>query len=564
MRFRYFLVVAASLTACTSPDTQHATPTVGQRPLPRPVEQRSATLPAMPKPVASSGLPSSAQEQAQPLPRPAPQPTTYADALPNPEELEEPPQTHAETDTSAIGSTKAAQTFWLQPGRDTVVFGKEGTTIWVPAGAFAMTTPSVSVPNGPVELQLKEFYTLPDILLNNLSTASSQGLLETGGMLHLAACASNGQSCTLKPGVELLLRMPARKPKAGMQLYKGVRTATHRLDWQRPRPALAPSEFRHDGPAFRGGEAQLLAFLRQRLAFSAEAAQHLRATQSRAQRKALRRASRYTGKRWVEYGRLLVAVDRRGAVVNATVGGMRDSMLQAQLCAAARQLPAFQPASLSGPVRSRSAAAPRSYLPIVHKRRAAPAKPLPQLPVAGIWTVEVGFSRDGGVWFPWPGIGYVNEPGGSPNQPVFSTDSARRQLRTANTQALQSASLDTLSGYLFSAASLGWANCDRTGQLGGRRIYFTVETDAPNTRLNLVFRRARAVIASDGERPGTRLQQFHASPVGERATLVAIKREQGVTYLALKDVIVGEQVEKGLPFHPVSAEELRSALAKIE
>jgi hypothetical protein len=563
MRLFYFLVVAASLTACATPDAEQATPPAAVHHRPRPREAPATVVSsATVVPVAPShpGPPLRVRHhspRAHSLPAPPPRPTTYADATrPAPNE----------TDTIAIGNVKAAQRFWLQPGRDTVLYGVEGTVISVPAQAFVEALPGATALAGPVELQLKEFYSLPDILLNNLSTNSSQGLLETGGMLHLAAVSANGKPCSLRAGTELLVQMPASHPKANMQLYTGVHTAGHRLDWQRPRPALQPAAFDQTGPQVRGTEAQLRAFLRQYLAFSASTAQRLRATHTRPQRKALRQASRFTGTRWVEYGRLSVSVDRQGTVVGATADGIQDSVLRERLCGAARQLPAFRPAILSGPVSARpTAAPPRSYLTISRrKRRLEPTKPLPQLPVAGEWNVEIGFSRDGKVWFPWPSTAYAAIPGAFPNRRTFRFDNARQYLRRADTRTLQAASLDSLSGYLFSATSLGWANCDRTGQLASQRVYYGVETDAPNTRVQLVFRRARVVIPSDGERPGTRLQQFHSAPVGEAATLVAIKREGGVTYLAVKDVVMSEHTERNLPFRPVSADELRSALAKID
>lgn len=568
MRLFYSLIMAASLTACASPDAQRAAPPVASQ---SPPGSADATVAA--GPVAPAQLARQPATLTRHRPAPPRRPTTYADApaanakyvyeLPDPKVAEEPRPVGSVTDTTGFGEIKAAQIFRIRPGRDTVLFGREGTVIGVPAGAFVQATPGAPEPTGSVEVQLKELYSLPDILLNNLSTSSSHGPLETGGMLHLAAHTASGQPCVLRPGTELLLRMPAPRPKPGMQLFAGVRAASHRLDWQRPRPALAPTEFLQNGPTAPDGDGPLLALLRQRVGFSAEAARRLRATQTRPQRRALRRGSRFSGHQWVDYGQLVVAVDRRGAVVNATMAGLRDSVLGARLCAVARQLPAFRPATLSGPVRSGPTAPTRSYLTISRKRRTAPV-PLVQLPVAGTWAVKVGFARDGQVWFPELSTSYANEPDGPGQQQVFQVDSARQHLRQTGTKALQATSLDTLSGYLFSAASLGWANCDRTGQFGSRRILFTVKTDAPDTRVNLVFKRVRTVIASDGERPGTRLQQFHSSPVGEAATLVAIKREGGSTYLALKDVVLTEQVEQDLPFRLVSAEELRNALAKLD
>lgn len=564
MRFLYFLVAAVGVAACSSPETVVETPTALRPFPPLSVAPEPLAPPAMAyRPDTSVVTQPTRRESTATtkpaLPSPA-RPTTFADAVPDAAGAAPP----AVADTAAVGAAKTAQTFWIQPGRDTVLFAAEGTTIGVPARAFVLATAG-SAPAGPVEVQLREFYSMPDILLNNLSTSSSHGLLETGGMLHLAARTATGQPCTLRPGAELLLRMPAARPKTGMQLYTGVRTAGHRLDWQRPRPALKPTDFEPLGPEVRGNEAQLRKSLRRQLTFSAEEARRLRTAQTPAQRKALRQASRFSGRKWVEYGRLVVDINNQGTVVNAAADGILNPALRDQLLGAARRLPAFEPAYLCGPVGRRStAAAPRSYLTIVRKRRPAAPVPLPRLPVAGTWLLDVGFTRDGQVVFPWPSISFASIGMGASNRQSFRADSARRLLRRADARTLQAVSLDSLSGYLFSAASLGWANCDRTGQFASQRVYFGVETDAPHTRVSLVFRRVRAVVASDGEQPGSHVQLFHSCPVGEPATLVAIKRENGLTYLALKEVMLNGRIERGLAFRPVSPEELRSALAQID
>jgi hypothetical protein len=72
------------------------------------------------------------------------------------------------------------------------------------------------------------------------------------------------------------------------------------------------------------------------------------------------------------------------------------------------------------------------------------------------------------------------------------------------------------------------------------------------------------VVASDGEQPGSGVHFFHSSPVNEPATLVALKRANGRTYLALKEVVLNGRIERGLTFRPVSPEELRSALAQLD
>jgi hypothetical protein len=449
----------------------------------------------------------------------------------------------------------------VNPRRDTVLYGTEGTTIWVPGAAFAMARPDAPPVTEPVEIRLKEFYSLPDILLNNLSTNSSQGLLETGGMLHLEArTAIGGELCQLRPGTALLIRMPAARPQAAMQLFTGVRTAQHPLDWQRPQKALPISYFIGSGPKPGSQARQLPKILVRQLAYSAAMGRRLHESLSRSQRKALRR-TQLTGKHLVAFGRVELAIDRRGQLVGATVTGIQDSTLASRIRQAVWQFPAFQPALLRGPTRPGPvSAAPRSYLVSVRKQHRAPAQPLPQLPVAGIWMFEIGFTREGRVWLPEPGRGAVAGPADMSKRPVFQAAAARRRLRQSGAQQLQSTSLDSLGGYLFSAANLGWANCDRFVNQTGPRVTVAVETVAPDAQVQLVFKRIRAVLPSYGRGH----YDFAAIPAGEPATIVALKRENGLTYLATRAIRASNQPERNLEFRPVTPSELRTALAALE
>jgi hypothetical protein len=97
----------------------------------------------------------------------------------------------------------------------------------------------------------------------------------------------------------------------------------------------------------------------------------------------------------------------------------------------------------------------------------------------------------------------------------------------------------------------------------GQRINFGVEAGA-NTRVHLVFKRARAVVASDMPATSAKQQFFHSAPLDEPATVVAFRREKGQLYLATKQIRISRNIEAGFDFKPVTPAEMRSTLAMLE
>ncbi|WP_460503548.1 hypothetical protein, partial [Hymenobacter agri] len=118
------------------------------------------------------------------------------------------------------------QEFVVRPGRDTLLIGQQGTQLFVPADAW-----DVPLTSGPVRLQLREFYTTPDIILAGLGTMSSGRLLETGGMIHVSATNDAGRPVALQAGRRLGLRMPAKELKPGMRLFRGEAVGRRSPNW---------------------------------------------------------------------------------------------------------------------------------------------------------------------------------------------------------------------------------------------------------------------------------------------------------------------------------------------
>jgi hypothetical protein len=74
---------------------------------------------------------------------------------------------------------KESQFFLINPLKDTTIYGEEGTVIHIPAGG--LTTREL------VEFELKEFYRISDLMINDLSTVSNGHMIQTGGSLYMDA-----------------------------------------------------------------------------------------------------------------------------------------------------------------------------------------------------------------------------------------------------------------------------------------------------------------------------------------------------------------------------------------
>ncbi|HYH14882.1 MAG TPA: hypothetical protein VD794_06675, partial [Flavisolibacter sp.] len=72
-------------------------------------------------------------------------------------------------------------TLLFDNSRDTLLIGPKGTALFFEKESFVL--PDGSLPKGSVSIQLKECYSLADMVRENLSTTSNERLLETRGMI---------------------------------------------------------------------------------------------------------------------------------------------------------------------------------------------------------------------------------------------------------------------------------------------------------------------------------------------------------------------------------------------
>jgi hypothetical protein len=87
-----------------------------------------------------------------------------------------------QSETSLLSST--CNEFKIYPDTEQVIYGNQGTVVRFPANCFS--TQGFTDVN-EIEITLCEYYTIEDILLSGLTTASADRIIETGGTIYIEA-----------------------------------------------------------------------------------------------------------------------------------------------------------------------------------------------------------------------------------------------------------------------------------------------------------------------------------------------------------------------------------------
>lgn len=123
----------------------------------------------------------------------------------------------------------SSQYFEIDTRHDTTLTTRGGASIFIPKDAIIAKDK-----RNIVKLELKEAYTIEDILKAGLRTKSGAQVLSSGGMIYL-----NTADATLSKGINVSI--PSKNVKAGMQLFEGVPATDGNIDWQNPKPAVQNS-----------------------------------------------------------------------------------------------------------------------------------------------------------------------------------------------------------------------------------------------------------------------------------------------------------------------------------
>ena len=125
-----------------------------------------------------------------------------------------------------------SQFFTIDPTKDNVLEGTEGTLLVAPKGCFLDSKGNPVTDN--IEIELKECLSMEEMLLSNLTTTSEGKPLETDGMVYIDATA-NGEPLSIDAENPLYVEIPTDKVKEGMLVYKGTRDEDGNMEWSDPK-----------------------------------------------------------------------------------------------------------------------------------------------------------------------------------------------------------------------------------------------------------------------------------------------------------------------------------------
>lgn len=108
----------------------------------------------------------------------------------------------------------ASQLFAAQADKVIIVKGKNGTKLTIPAYAF--TTDDNKTVLGELQLELKELYDVPSLLLANLPTLSDRGLLASESTLYLAATDAQGKPLKVSKGITVEIPTADKERNRGL------------------------------------------------------------------------------------------------------------------------------------------------------------------------------------------------------------------------------------------------------------------------------------------------------------------------------------------------------------
>lgn len=120
-----------------------------------------------------------------------------------------------------------SQVFTINPKKDTLIMGEEGTIISIPAGAFIIPDEKQG---RQVNIVLEEYYDYASMIINNMTTMSNGQPLETGGMIYVNAFIDNREIPVMdeKP---ITFMFPGDTLVTGMQFFAGSTNREGNMNW---------------------------------------------------------------------------------------------------------------------------------------------------------------------------------------------------------------------------------------------------------------------------------------------------------------------------------------------
>jgi len=133
--------------------------------------------------------------------------------------------TNSLSGTSSL-SDPSVESYTIDPTRDTVLHTMRGALLNIPSGSLDAGGATTA------RLEIKEAYSIVEMIKDGLITRSNGQPLSSGGMISIDAAP--GENISFKKPITVSI--PTDRLQQGMQLYKGKKDSQGKIDWIDPVP----------------------------------------------------------------------------------------------------------------------------------------------------------------------------------------------------------------------------------------------------------------------------------------------------------------------------------------
>lgn len=143
---------------------------------------------------------------------------------------------------------------------------------------------------------------------------------------------------------------------------------------------------------------------------------------------------------------------------------------------------------------------------------------------------------------------------------IWGENSKERFEKSFSDTTFENASSGNITYYVLNSTQLGWINCDRFINISPITKYI-VKFDQDVDKVEIIFDRYKSVM---NVFPKNGVYTFNNVPMGEKITIIAIKRIDNKPYLAVKQTKISSQVEQEFDFQPVTMKMLKTEMQKLD
>jgi TonB family protein len=429
---------------------------------------------------------------------------------------------------------KKPQRYTIRGNRDTTLICKEGTSIKIKANSF-VSEKTGEVISTEIQLAVKEYYQLSDIILSNLSTTSGNRILETGGMLHVNATADN-EKCLVNEGATIEIGFPYSAKKEDMKLFNGV-WATDKIDWE-----LTPVT----QETIRVNEVAITETVVEELQdevfiIAEEPACFIEGSEFPGNYfddifkypfSAIK--NKMEGPVYVSF-----IINKTGHVENIRIIRSLDNILDKAAIYLVNNLPECRPAKQGGrPVN-------QSFVWRINF--SLKDTPFTEEEIMQSKLLEEKIKD----------IKYDIEKG----RYTTTSDSWKEIEGKIEIPNSMKATVSEVNRYFFSTSQLGWINCDRFVNSRIRMTNYAIKVEQPGkTIVKVIFNQYRSILPGNNE---PNRVTFSNVPLGAEITIVAFNTDGQDIFMAVKESTITDKEEVLTNFKPVSLSLLKKEMEKL-